>query len=836
MVNIHGIYMVIVNFCACVLVLFQALSGMSGGSTDSQITVREVSLDPPSPSVLISNPLSPGSQSFSLHSSSPSLEPSSSSLDPSSPFLKPSNSLEPSPSLDPSSLLVNPSSPSVNHSSPFLETSPSFDPAASSLDLSFPSLDTFSPSMDPSSPSQDPSSPSMDPSSPSQDPSSPSMDPSSPSQDPSSPSMDPSSPSQDPSSPSMDPSSPSQDPSSPSMDPSSPSQDPSSPSMDPSSPSLDTSSPSMEPSPLSLDPSTPSLDPSSPSLDPSTPSLDPSTPSLDPSTPSLDLSSPSLLLSSSLEPSNSLAPFPSLDYYSPSEPPHSPSLETTRFSPVSDSLEITNCVSGAMPSLMEQAVTEKNGIPSHCSVPCHESDSLSQHLIIIMKTKTENSTVESEEAVPIRGKGNDGEQQRDIVPTERGGVIDEDTDSPGSHEGSLMDTVILEQFGEKMKTEKDISSSSEGPLLACVAVPERANQSSESCSVHHFWASDVPLLRSGSNLSEPTNPDLSSPNQSFSPLTMLWKAGSSEGSSSLVVPKCVPDPDLTTKPLAEPHKGQSSTLPPEDVSSISTSPALAFPTGSSSSPTQPLSFSSPIPTCSLSVLTTTTAPCSASNVPAAHSLTLAHSPSLSDLKTRPVAPVVPHKGAFGSSRSVSVQMPSCLSSVSCSALWGAGLPHTVSPLSPSFESHPLTDHHKRSSFSRKAQSDADTCHYGTPQNIAVSAEKANATSEAVSLPSLPSSNLWLSRDCPKRSLSFCVKSPSLDKCLWQGEEGDEVVDEEEDERWERALFSELSCCCPCHKRCSCCSQSNRLKLSPAASAFPVSTYFSYNHFFDKSPN
>ncbi|CDQ70988.1 unnamed protein product [Oncorhynchus mykiss] len=110
----------------------------------------------------------------------------------------------------------------------------------------------------------------------------------------------------------------------------------------------------------------------------------------------------------------------------------------------------------------------------------------------------------------------------------------------------------------------------------------------------------------------------------------------------------------------------------------------------------------------------------------------------------------------------------------------------------------------------EAVGDQDT-DYMTPETISLPSPCPS--------PSMSSSNRWLSRDGSRRSGSFQMKSTSLDTGLWQEEVGEEVGDE--DRRWERALFSGLSCCCSCDNRCRCCSQNNRLKPS-SVSAFPYS--------------
>ncbi|XP_023855304.1 protein ITPRID1 [Salvelinus sp. IW2-2015] len=526
----------------------------------------------------------------------------------------------------------------------------------------------------------------------------------------------------------------------------------------------------------------------------------------------------------------------------------SPTEETPRHqdsptphSLLSDALEMTNSAFGARPSLMENTVTEEDGFSSACGAPCHKPDSPLRNVIIIMKTdkETEHFTLESEEAVPIGGKEKAIAEQSGNVQTGTEAVGDQDTDCYGSHEGSLMDSVALVQMKKEVKTEVQISFGLEGPVLGPVAVGEVVDQGSETGSVCQDRSSEDPLLGSDPNLSAVLSPASSLPPAeplSASSPPVHWETGGSEiseGSSSLVVQEAVPPLYQPANPppgpaLTSPSEQVSPPSPPSSPSSASSPPpspascphqlpASAFPAASSSSPTQ---AHSPIQNHSLSALTTTPTPSSIPNSPSAHSLTVAPSQA--------PTPLVPHSGAFRSGRSVSVQMPSSLPSVSHSALRRGGVPHTPSPLGPSFEPRPLTDltlRQRRNSFSRKAWSDADVSHFAEHRNTAVAMGKAVMTPETISLPSpcpspsLSSSNRWLSRDGSRRSGSFQMKSTSLDTGLWQEEEGEEVGDE--DRRWERALFSGLSCCCSCDHRCSCCSQNNCLKPS-SVSAFPYS--------------
>nr|XP_046148423.1 flocculation protein FLO11 isoform X3 [Oncorhynchus gorbuscha] len=567
-----------------------------------------------------------------------------------------------------------------------------------------------------------------------------------------------------------------------------------------------------------------------------------SPPSSPPST-SLDPSPPSL---------STCHPRPESPLYRPETT--SPTEETPRHqdsptlhSLLSDVLEMTNSAFGARPSLMENTVTEEDGFSSACCAPCHKPDSPLRHVIIIMKTdrETEHFTLESEEAVPIGGEEKAIAEQSGNVQTGTEAVGDQDTDCYGSHEGSLMDSVALVQMKKEMemKMEVEISSGLEGPVLGPIAVPEVVDQGSETGSVCQDRSSEDLLLGSDPNLSAALSPasplppaePLSAsclppaePLSASSPPPVHWETGGSEiseGSSSLVVHEPAP-------PLNQPTDlppGPALTSPSEQVSlpSPASSPppspspascphqplASAFLAASSSSPTQ---SHSPIPNHSLSALTTTPIQSSIPNSPSAHSLTVAPSQA--------PTPLVPHSGAFRSGRSVSVQMPSSLPSVSHSALRRGAVPHTPSPLGPSFEPLPLTDltlRQRRNSFSRKAWSDADVSHFAEHRNTAVAMGKADMTPETISLPSpcpspsMSSSNRWLSRDGSRRSGSFQMKSTSLDTGLWHEEVGDE------DRRWERALFSGLSCCCSCDNRCRCCSQNNRHKPS-SVSAFPYS--------------
>ncbi|XP_041717837.2 protein ITPRID1 [Coregonus clupeaformis] len=605
-----------------------------------------------------------------------------------------------------------------------------------------------------------------------------------------------------------------------------------------------------------------SLDRPSPTT-PSPPSSPPST-SLDPSSPSLSTCHP-----------RPESPLDRPETTSPTEETPRNQDSPTAHSLLSaspDALEMTNSAFGLRPSLMEKTVTGEDGFSSDCGAPCHKPDSPLRHVIIIMKTdtETEHFTVESKEAVPIVGEENNIAEQSGNVQTETEAVGDQDTDCSGSHEGPLMDSVVLVQMKKEteMKTEVQKSSGSEGPVLGPVAVPEVVDQGSETGSVCQDRSSEDPLLGSDPNLSAELIPASSlspaEPLSVSSPSPVHWETGGSEiseGSSSLVVHEPVPPPDQPTNPSTDPSTdsptGPALTSPSEQVSPPSPSPASspppspspastpppspspascphpspasasAFPAASSSSPTQ---APSPIPNHSLSTLTTTPTPTSSSipNSPSAHSLTVA--PSQTPAPAQAPTPVIPHRGAFRSGRSVSVQMPSSLPSVSHSAIRSGGVPNTPSPLGLSFETRPLTDltlRQRRSSFSRKAWSDAEASHFAEHGNTAVAMAKAVMTPETISLPSpcpspsLSSSNRWLSRDGSRRSGSSQMKSTSLDTGVWQEEEGEEVGDEEEDRRWERALFSGLSCCCSCDNRCSCCSQNNRLKPS-SASAFPYS--------------
>ncbi|XP_021476223.2 flocculation protein FLO11 isoform X1 [Oncorhynchus mykiss] len=575
-----------------------------------------------------------------------------------------------------------------------------------------------------------------------------------------------------------------------------------------------------------------------------------SPPSSPPST-SLDPSPPSL---------STCHPRPESPLYRPETT--SPTEETPRHqdfptphSLLSDALEMTNSAFGARPSLMENTVTEEDGFSSACCAPCHKPDSPLRHVIIIMKTdrETEHFTLESEEAVPIEGEEKAIAEQSGNVQTGTEAVGDQDTDCYGSHEGSLMDSVALVQMKEEMemKMEVQISSGLEGPVLGPIAVPEVVDQGSETGSVCQDRSSEDPLLGSDPNLSAVLSPASSlpaaeplsasslppaEPPSASSPPPVHWETGGSEiseGSSSLVVQEPVPPLNQPTNPSTDLPPGPALTSPSEQVSLPSPAyspppspspascphqpPASAFLAASSSSPTQ---SHSPIPNHPLSALTTTPIPSSIPNSPSAHSLTVAPSQA--------PTPLVPHSGAFRSGRSVSVQMPSSLPSVSHSALRRGAVPHTPSPLGPSFEPLPLTDltlRQRRNSFSRKAWSDADVSHLAEHRNTAVAMGKADMTPETISLPSpcpspsMSSSNRWLSRDGSRRSGSFQMKSTSLDTGLWQEEVGEEVGDE--DRRWERALFSGLSCCCSCDNRCRCCSQNNRLKPS-SVSAFPYS--------------
>ncbi|KAL1006700.1 hypothetical protein UPYG_G00075640 [Umbra pygmaea] len=422
-----------------------------------------------------------------------------------------------------------------------------------------------------------------------------------------------------------------------------------------------------------------------------------------------------------------------------------------------------------------------------------------------------------------------GDQDKEIK-----GVGDQDTDSSGSHEGSSMDFKwILKNTGVKMEMEIDNKNclGSDGPMLAFVDIPQRIDQRSNCGSVPDQPSED-PLLRSYRKPSEPawlnlsTDPSLASCPTAVHRTTV--SSETSEGLTTLLVKATVPPAhqqiDLSTDSLADIPSRQSLTLPLGQVSSPSSSLASAFPAVSSSVPNKTPQSSS-LSNDSLSGLTSKPAPSPVPHIPAAQSVTHPLSPSSCQSQNSP--PVLPRRGTLRSGRSVSVQMPSCLSSVSCSAFRSSD---TISPVSPSVESCPqteLTCHARRSSVSRKVWSEGHTCHFSEPQNTVDSMERARVTPETMSVqspcpsPPLSASSQALSHDRSRRPACFWMKSPSLDAGLWQEDWGQEVYDEEEDGRWEKTLFSGLSCPCSCHNPCRCCSHNNRLK-DTSASDFPFS--------------
>ncbi|CAB1340819.1 unnamed protein product, partial [Coregonus sp. 'balchen'] len=586
-----------------------------------------------------------------------------------------------------------------------------------------------------------------------------------------------------------------------------------------------------------------SLDRPSP-ITPSPPSSPPST-SLDPSSPSLSTCHPRP--ESPLDRPETTSPTEETPRHQDSPTAHS------LLSASPDALEMTNSAFGLRPSLMEKTVTGEDGFSSDCGAPCHKPDSPLRHVIIIMKTdtETEHFTVESKEAVPIVGEENNIAEQSGNVQTETEAVGDQDTDCSGSHEGPLMDSVVLVQMKKEteMKTEVQNSSGSEGPVLGPVAVPEVVDQGSETGSVCQDRSSEDPLLGSDPNLSAELIPA-----SSLSPAEPLSCTGKQVAQRFQRDPQAWLSMSLSTnKPIYRPID-RLTYRPSFNLTFRASVTPISIP---SLIPT-PISIPSLIPT-TISIPSLMPTPISSLSLSFSGSIQLISNPSpfpnpkpfsinpnhntntnfiLNSKLT--ISPLLNRSSISNPSPSPGpnpshppqrcFQMPSSLPSVSHSAIRSGGVPNTPSPLGLSFESRPLTDltlRQRRSSFSRKAWSDAEASHFAEHGNTAVAMAKAVMTPETISLPSscpspsLSSSNRWLSRDGSRRSGSSQMKSTSLDTGVWQEEEGEEVGDEEEDRRWERALFSGLSCCCSCDNRCSCCSQNNRLKPS-SASAFPYS--------------
>ncbi|XP_046880081.1 uncharacterized protein LOC124470301 isoform X2 [Hypomesus transpacificus] len=170
------------------------------------------------------------------------------------------------------------------------------------------------------------------------------------------------------------------------------------------------------------------------------------------------------------------------------------------------------------------------------------------------------------------------------------------------------------------------------------------------------------------------------------------------------------------------------------------------------------------------------------------------------------------RGAFQSKRSVSVQMPSSLSSSSLST----SLVSHDNALRPLPQSH-LPD--RRISLSKRPRSDADSYDVkGSDSTPVVMETNAATLPECPSFP--PSPPRWRSRYSSQRSGSFRATAASLDKGLCQGKEGEGGgEDEEVDVRWRGALRGGTGACCSCEHRCSCCAH-NSWQKQP--STFPYS--------------
>ncbi|XP_067107948.1 uncharacterized protein itprid1 [Osmerus mordax] len=168
------------------------------------------------------------------------------------------------------------------------------------------------------------------------------------------------------------------------------------------------------------------------------------------------------------------------------------------------------------------------------------------------------------------------------------------------------------------------------------------------------------------------------------------------------------------------------------------------------------------------------------------------------------------RGAFQSKRSVSVQMPSSLSSSSLST----SIVSHDNALGPLPQSH-LPD--RRISLSKRARSDADS-NYAKGSDSAPVVMETNATTlpERPSFP--PSPPHWRSRYSSQRSGSFRTTLTSPDTCQEREEEGG-GEDEEVDVRWRGALRGGTEACCSCEHRCSCCAH-NSWQKQP--STFPYS--------------
>lgn len=212
-------------------------------------------------------------------------------------------------------------------------------------------------------------------------------------------------------------------------------------------------------------------------------------------------------------------------------------------------------------------------------------------------------------------------------------------------------------------------------------------------------------------------------------------------------------------------------------------------------------------------------------------------PALTTLSFSPPTQV-PGQGSFRSSRSVSVQMPSSLSSHSVSHIvhrkdvpYNAADPAPARlPAAPSLDtSTPLRAFQSwtNQQLQRNAKKPPSSEGLQTIPSQGASAKPTKA-SETMARPpgitssmSLLSSFPSLSNNWPSCDSLLGTKSVSLDTGLWPKKEVERGGEGDEDRRWEGVLMSSAACCCSCDHRCACCLQNSPAKPQSAGN-FPVS--------------
>ncbi|KAL6488692.1 hypothetical protein MHYP_G00024330 [Metynnis hypsauchen] len=165
-----------------------------------------------------------------------------------------------------------------------------------------------------------------------------------------------------------------------------------------------------------------------------------------------------------------------------------------------------------------------------------------------------------------------------------------------------------------------------------------------------------------------------------------------------------------------------------------------------------------------------------------------------------------NSGALYSGHSVSVQMPSSLASVSQSSLRGS-LIHSPSlgPTSPS------STQHGRQSFFHRVHSDVDN------PSDPLRGPTTHTPSELVT----PSPQC--SQESSRGLQNFRLRSTSLEM----------GTSDDEDRRWEGALWAGAQCCCSCDHNCGCCCKSKNGYKQRSGTVGQLHTAFSLPYSLDE---